>query len=31
LTVAMLAPSLDDRLATLRTMADALAASGLGD
>jgi F420-dependent oxidoreductase-like protein len=31
LTVAMLAPSLDERIATLRTMADALAASGLGD
>jgi hypothetical protein len=31
LTVAMLAPSLEARLATLRTMADALDASGLGD
>jgi F420-dependent oxidoreductase-like protein len=31
LTVAMLAPSLEERLATLRTMVDALDASGLGD
>jgi len=31
LTVAMLAPSLEERLATLRTMAEALDASGLGD
>ncbi len=31
LTVATYAGSLDERLATLRTMADVLAASGLGD